>query len=106
MQMSNAPELMQEVQAQGDFVRHFSAAVFPLEDVAPVAANARQRIPQVPVVHVIHRQDRVALRSPQDTIKLHQTTVQPEISKLTSQKSTLRSDLYLIALVQALFYED
>ena len=61
MQMSNAPELMQEMQAKGDFVRHFSAAVFPLEDVAPVAANARQRIPQVPIVHVIHCQNRVAL---------------------------------------------
>ena len=58
-----APEVVQEVEPQRDLVRDAPAARVPLEDVAPVLVDARQRVPQVPVVHVVHRQDRVALRA-------------------------------------------
>ena len=49
------------MQAEGDFVRHSFAPVVPLEDWLPVTANARQCRPQVPIVHVIHCQNRVPL---------------------------------------------
>ena len=60
-QARGSPELVQEVQTESDLVSSLLAAVVPLEDVAPVAANSRQCIPEVPVVHVVHRQNRVSL---------------------------------------------
>lgn len=55
-------ELMQEVEAERDFIGHPFASLVPLEDVLPAAADARKRVPQIAVVHEVHRQDRVALR--------------------------------------------
>ena len=63
MHRRGSPELVQEVQTEGDLVSSLLAALVPLEDVAPVAANSRQCIPEVPVVHVVHRQNSVSLHT-------------------------------------------
>ncbi len=56
-----APEVVEEVQAERDLEGNLLAAVIPLEDVAPILGHARQRVPQIPIVHEVHRQDGVAL---------------------------------------------
>ncbi len=54
---------MEEVQAERDLIGHPLAALVPLEDVLPVAPDARQRVPQIAIFHEVHRQNCVALQS-------------------------------------------
>ncbi len=54
---------MQEVKSESDFVRNALATEVPLEDGLPIAPDARQRVPQIAIVHEVHRQDRVALHN-------------------------------------------
>ena len=64
-----SPDFVQEMESERDLMSDALPAEVPLEDGLPVAADARQRVPKIAIVHEIHRQDCVALRSQEASIQ-------------------------------------
>ena len=58
----SVPEVVQAVQAERNLVSNLLAAEFPLEDVLPGLVGARQLVPQVAVLHIVHGEDCVSLQ--------------------------------------------
>ena len=61
--LAHAPQIVEEMEAERNLESRTLAAVIPLEDLAPVFCLTGQRFPQVAVVHVVHCQNGVPLRT-------------------------------------------